>query len=69
MAETTDHPGLSASERITEKIAALGGWRGATLARMRQLILEAAAFQALITQAVALNHAGKPKAAKKAKAA
>ena len=41
MTETTQNPGLSASERITEKIATLGGWRGATLARMRQLILEA----------------------------
>ena len=29
---------LSASERITEKIASLGAWRGAALARMRKLI-------------------------------
>ncbi len=29
---------LSASERITEKIASLGGWRGAALARMRKFI-------------------------------
>lgn len=42
MTETTQNPGLSASECITEKIATLGGWRGTTLARMRQLILEAA---------------------------
>ena len=33
--------GPSASERITNKIAALGDWRGQTLGRMRQLILEA----------------------------
>lgn len=31
----------SASELITEKIAALGDWRGETLARMRELIKEA----------------------------
>ena len=31
----------SASELITEKIASLGGWRGAALARMRALIAEA----------------------------
>lgn len=30
-----------ASARIDERIAALGDWRGATLARMRQLIREA----------------------------
>jgi len=30
-----------ASELITARIAELGGWRGATLARMRQLIHEA----------------------------
>ncbi len=34
-------PGPSASERISEKIAALGGWRGVTLGRMRKLILQA----------------------------
>lgn len=32
----------SASDLISEKIAALGGWRSAALARMRKLILEAA---------------------------
>lgn len=31
----------SASDLIDARIAALGGWRGATLARMRALILEA----------------------------
>src|SRR5687768_4022374 len=31
----------AASQMITEKIAALGGWRGATLAKMRALIREA----------------------------
>lgn len=30
----------SASELITEKIATLGGWRGAALARVRKLITE-----------------------------
>ncbi|OGB30915.1 MAG: hypothetical protein A3F78_09900 [Burkholderiales bacterium RIFCSPLOWO2_12_FULL_61_40] len=34
-------PGPSASELISEKIAALGGWRGDTLGRMRKLIQEA----------------------------
>ena len=33
--------GLPAAELITNKIAALGDWRGPTLARMRQLIHEA----------------------------
>jgi len=33
--------GLPAAALITNKIAALGDWRGATLARMRQLIHEA----------------------------
>jgi hypothetical protein len=32
---------LSATERITQQIAALADWRGATLARMRALIHEA----------------------------
>lgn len=36
MSETDD---LSASEKITRKIAELGDWRGETLARMRELIL------------------------------
>ena len=34
--------GLSASERISARIAGLGDWRGDTLARMRQLIHDAA---------------------------
>ena len=34
-------PGQPASALITEKIAALGDWRGQTLARMRQLIQQA----------------------------
>uniref|UniRef100_UPI000D3D1BCD DUF1801 domain-containing protein n=1 Tax=unclassified Variovorax TaxID=663243 RepID=UPI000D3D1BCD len=33
--------GPAAAERITEKIASLGDWRGAALARMRKLIHEA----------------------------
>lgn len=35
------NPDPSASERISEKIASLGGWRADTLNRMRQLIREA----------------------------
>ena len=35
------NPGASASELISKKIAALGDWRGPTLARMRKLIQEA----------------------------
>ena len=34
-------PGSSASDLISQRIAELGGWRGATLGRMRQLILAA----------------------------
>ncbi len=34
-------PSQPASELISNKIAELGGWRGATLARMRKLIREA----------------------------
>ncbi|WP_338050792.1 DUF1801 domain-containing protein [Ramlibacter algicola] len=34
-------PGRPASDLIDERIAALGGWRGEALARMRQLIHEA----------------------------
>jgi len=34
-------PSQPASELISNKIAELGGWRGATLARMRKLIKEA----------------------------
>ena len=33
--------GQSASELISEKIAELGGWRGATLGRMRKLVKDA----------------------------
>ncbi len=33
--------GPSATELISKKIAELGGWRGATLARMRRLLREA----------------------------
>ena len=33
--------GPPAAERISKRIAELGDWRGATLARMRQLILDA----------------------------
>ena len=33
--------GLAASELISKKIAGLADWRGATLARMRKLILQA----------------------------
>lgn len=33
--------GQSASELITQKIAGLGDWRSATLARMRKLVLDA----------------------------
>jgi hypothetical protein len=39
MSETTEE--RSASERIDERIAELGGWRGETLGRMRKLIHEA----------------------------
>jgi len=35
------NPGPSASDLISQRIAELGDWRGATLGRMRQLILEA----------------------------
>ena len=35
------NPGPSASDLISQRIAELGGWRGATLGRMRQLILAA----------------------------
>jgi len=34
-------PGPSASDLISQRIAELGGWRGATLGRMRELILAA----------------------------
>lgn len=38
MTSTPPATGLSASELIDERIAELGGWRGETLARMRELI-------------------------------
>lgn len=41
MKESIDSQNLSASEHISAKIAALGGWRGAVLGRMRKLIHEA----------------------------
>jgi hypothetical protein len=41
MKESGSADGLSPSELIDNKIAALGDWRGATLSRMRQLIKEA----------------------------
>ena len=39
--DTKADQGQPASELISEKIAGLGDWRGATLARMRKLITEA----------------------------
>ena len=39
--ENTVMQDLPASERISEKIASLPDWRGATLARVRELILRA----------------------------
>lgn len=41
MKKSDASPGPDASELISEKIASLGDWRGATLARMRKLIHEA----------------------------
>lgn len=41
MNTSDDNPGESASERISNKIAELGGWRGETLGKMRQLIAQA----------------------------
>jgi len=41
MHKSDTNPGPSASERISNKIAELGDWRGDTLARMRALIQEA----------------------------
>ncbi len=35
---TADHAGAPAAERITARIRELGDWRGATLARVRELI-------------------------------
>ena len=39
---TAPDQGLTASDLISRKIAELSGWRGVTLARMRQLILDSA---------------------------
>jgi len=41
MKDGNTSPGQPASELITQRIAQLGDWRGATLGRMRQLIQEA----------------------------
>ncbi|HUL76109.1 MAG TPA: DUF1801 domain-containing protein [Vicinamibacteria bacterium] len=41
MKKTGASQGQSASERISNRIAELGDWRGKTLARMRRLIQEA----------------------------
>lgn len=41
MTESTANEDKPASELISARIAELGDWRGATLSRMRQLIIEA----------------------------
>ena len=41
MKKTDTTQGQPASELISKRIAELGGWRGETLGRMRQLILQA----------------------------
>ncbi len=41
MKKPSASPGTAASELISARIAELGDWRGATLARMRQLIHDA----------------------------
>src|SRR5213082_142934 len=41
MKKSATSPGQPASERISERIADLGDWRGKTLSRMRKLIKEA----------------------------
>lgn len=41
MSPSNANPGPSASDLISQRIAELGDWRGATLGRMRQLILGA----------------------------
>lgn len=41
MKKSIENQGQSASELISEKIAALGGWRGEALGRMRTLIQQA----------------------------
>jgi hypothetical protein len=42
MKKTAKQGGPSASQRITQRIAELGDWRGRLLARLRKLILDAA---------------------------
>jgi hypothetical protein len=41
MTASDSNEGTSASERIDERIAELGDWRGETLSRMRKLVKEA----------------------------
>lgn len=41
MKKTDSNEGQSASERIDERIAELGDWRGQTLSRMRKLVKQA----------------------------
>jgi hypothetical protein len=41
MNESDSNEGRSASERIDQRVAELGDWRGETLSRMRKLIKEA----------------------------
>ena len=41
MKKSDTSQGQSASELISERIAELGGWRGATLGRMRKLVKDA----------------------------
>jgi hypothetical protein len=41
MTESDSNEGQSASERIDNRIAELGDWRGETLSRMRKLVKEA----------------------------
>ena len=41
MAKSDSNEGQSASERIDERIAELGDWRGETLSRMRKLVKQA----------------------------
>ena len=41
MAKSGSNEGESASERIDERIAELGDWRGETLSRMRKLVKQA----------------------------
>src|SRR3954462_7635122 len=41
MNASASNEGASASERIDQRIAGLGGWRGETLSRMRKLVKQA----------------------------